>query len=613
MLSVKDDLPGCLNLPQVVRLNRTKYDNLKKKVIACTNKDLGVDLQYGLLPTFELDEFLEYCDALNKDIVVRYPDFETNTVRKKIPPKTKAESDALADKTFKSYMASVDEAFFIAQGLVRRLHEGEILELDYRRIFDKAGDIIERALSNVPFEPQTRFFYGPGASLSGFEFDVTPKGQPRTYKSRLAKLSSLAGELDDLELFFEPSLAEQIRQTSVYSSWSWDKLHQVPKNADKNRVITITSVLRKAKQKGIGEWIRKAYRSIRSCNINHNLDTCARDHQVLAWIASKTDFFDTYDFSSASDRITFPILEEVLLGKPRPNCQKLWDMMQRSSSLGFEWKGQRYTYRSFPMGYSFTFELESLVFFALTVAFLLNWGFTLDEAPLDNCIAYLVSTYGDDLIVALSRARKSFERFFGSIGFKLNDEKSFSIETSFRESCGADFNAGTFVRGFYVKTRHPTIRDFLRITNFTKVNYNVTDSFLNTLPFYRKIKSAYGLNLCKLSVNKLIGRNSIFTKDVPVSVLLSDEDTTPKFILQYSQTRRSKTWLDAHLLFDTDYTLLTAGEDESEHAFSFSDTETGDTLRLRSITRTDGNFFMRLSESWVDDLILKYDPDLVLL
>jgi hypothetical protein len=265
------------------------------------------------------------------------------------------------------------------------------------------------------------------------------------------------------------------------------------------------------------------------------------------------------------------------------------------------------------MGYSFTFELESLIFFALTVAFLSNWGFTLDEAPLDNCIAYLVSTYGDDLIVALSRARKSFERFFGSIGFKLNDEKSFSIETSFRESCGADFNAGTFVRGFYVKTRHPTIRDFLRITNFTKVNYNVTDSFLNTLPFYRKIKSAYGLNLCKLSVNKLIGRNSIFTKDVPVSVLLSDEDTVPKFILQYSQTRRSKTWLDAHLLFDTDYTLLTAGEDESEHAFSFSDTETGDTLRLRSITRNDGNFFMRLSESWVDDLILKYDPDLVLL
>lgn len=613
MLSVKDDLPGHLDLPQVVRLNRTKYDKLKKRVIACTNKDLGVDLQYGLLPTFELDEFLEYCDALNKDIIVRYPDFETNTVRKKIPPKTKAESEALADTTFKSYMASVDEAFFIANNLVKRIHQGEILELDYRRIFDKAGDIVERALSNVPFEPQTRFFYGPGASLSGFEFDVTPKGQPRTYKSRLAKLSSLAGELDDLELFFEPSLAEQIRQTSVYSSWSWDKLHQVPKNADKNRVITITSVLRKAKQKGIGEWIRKAYRSIRSCNINHNLDTCARDHQVLAWIASKTSFFDTYDFSSASDRITFPILEEVLLGKPRPNCQKLWDMMQRSSSLGFEWKGQRYTYRSFPMGYSFTFELESLIFFALTVAFLLNWGFTLNEAPLDAAIAYLVSTYGDDLIVALSRARKSFERFFESIGFKLNAEKSFSIETSFRESCGADFNAGTFVRGFYVKTRHPTIRDFLRITNFTKVNYNVTDSFLNTLPFYRKIKSAYGLNLCKLSVNKLIGRNSIFAKDVPVSVLLSDEDTFPKFILMYSQTRRSKTWLDAHLLFDTDYTLLTAGEDESEHAFSFSDTETGDTLRLRSITRNDGNFFTRLSESWVDDLILKYDPDLMLL
>lgn len=613
MLSVKDDLPGHLNLPKVVRLNRTKYDKLKRKAIACTNRNLGVDLQYGLLPSFELDEFLSYCDALNEDILKRYPAFETSTVRKKIPPATKTESLKLAEKTFISYMASVDEAFFIANNLRRRIRQGEVLELDYRRVFDTAGDIIERALGHVPFEPQTRFFYGPGASLSGFEFDIHFNGEARTYKSRLAKLSSLAGDMDDLELFFEPSLAEQIRQTGVSSSWSWDKLYQVPKDISKNRVITITSVLRKAKQKAIGEWIRKAYRSIRSCNVNHNLDTCARDHQVLAWIASKTNFFDTYDFSSASDRITFPILEEVLLGKPRPNCQKLWDLMQRSSSLGFEWGGQRYTYRSFPMGYSFTFELESLLFFALTVAFLLNWGFTLNEAPLDCCIAYLVSTYGDDLIVAFSRARKSFERFFESIGFKLNAEKSFSIETSFRESCGADFDNGTFVRGFYVKTRSPTIRDFLRITNFTKVNYGVRDSFLNTLPFYRKITSAYGLNLCKLSQDKLIGRNSIFAKDVPVSVLLTDEESFPRFILMYSQTRKPKDWLDASLLFDTDYTLLTAGEDESEHACSFSVSETGDTLRLRSLTRNDGNFFMRLSESWVDDLILKYDPDLMLL
>jgi len=613
MLSVKDDLPGRLDLPQVVRLNRTKYDKLKNKVIACTNKDIGVDLQYGLLPTFNLEEFLEYCDALNRDILVRYPDYEADTVRKKIPPRTKAESDALADRTFKSYMASVDEAFKIANDLVKRLHSNEILELDYRRIFDKAGDIIESALSSVPFEPQTRFFYGPGASLSGLEFDIDRNGKYRTYRSRLAKLSSLVGELDNLELFFEPSLAEQIRQTGVPSSWSWDKLHQVPKNIDKNRVITITSVLRKAKQKGIGEWIREAYRSIRSCNVNHNLDSCARDHQVLAWIASKTNFFDTYDFSSASDRITFPILEEVLLGKPRPNCQKLWDLMQESSSLGFEWKGSRYTYRSFPMGYSFTFELESLIFFALTVAFLLNWGFTLDEPPIERYIAFLTSTFGDDLIVAFCRKRKSFERFFESIGFKLNAEKSFSIETSFRESCGADFNNGTFVRGFYVKTRNPSIRDFIRITNYVKVNYNVKDSFLNTLPFYRKIKSAYGLSLCQLSIDRLIGRNSIFTKDVPVSVLLTDSDSTPKFILTYSQTHKAKDWLDANLLFDTDYSLLRAGEDESEHAFSFSYTETGNTLRLRSITRNDGYFFSRLSESWVDDLILKYDPDLLLL
>jgi hypothetical protein len=114
-------------------------------------------------------------------------------------------------------------------------------------------------------------------------------------------------------------------------------------------------------------------------------------------------------------------------------------------------------------------------------------------------------------------------------------------------------------------------------------------------------------------MNKLIGRNSIFAKDVPVSVLLSDSDNVPKFLLMYSQTHKAKGWLDAHLLFDTDYSLLAAGEDESENAFSFSDADTGNTLRLRSLTRNDGNFFTRLSESWVDELILKYDPELLLL
>jgi hypothetical protein len=608
MISVKDAAPRRSTAHRAVGLNRGRYDKLKKKVIACTNQDRPADLQYGFLPTLQLEEFLKYCDFLTETIVKHCPDYETNTVRKKLPPATAEEATALKSKTFANYMAAVDEAFDIAQSLLRRLDSGEVMELDYNRIFSDAGDIIESALASVPYCKQTRIFYGPGSSSVGVD------GLNHcTYKSRVGKLASLCGDLSNLELFFEEDLADQIRQTGCQSEYTWDKLHQVPKDAAKNRVITITSVLRKAEQKAIGEWIRKAYRSIKRGGMNHNLDTCARDHQVLAWIASKTGLFDTYDFSSASDRITFPIVERVLTHyKRKPNCLQLWHLMQESSSLGFEWEGQFYTYRSFPMGYVFPFEFESLFFFALTVAFLLNWGFNTNEVPLPSRVAYMVSTFGDDTIVPYARPKSSFERFYGNLGFKLNAEKSFSLESSFRESCGADFNNGVFVRGFYVKTRTPSIRDFLRITNYVKLNFNVSDLELSKNAYYKKTVSLYGLRLSSLSVTKLVNRNALFTKDVPVSVLLVDnEDTDPKFLIMYGQTHTKKEWLDCHLLFCTDYSLLANGYEECESSFSEKDAD--DTLRLRSVTQNDARFFEVLSERWVDDLILKYDPTLCLL
>jgi hypothetical protein len=608
MISVKDAAPQRFRTHRVAELTRSRYDNLKKKVIACTNQDRPADLQYGFLPKLELDGFLRYCDFLAQAAKQHCPDFESETVRKKLPPATVEEAHALKSKTFANYMANVDEAFQMAQSLIRRLDSGEVMELDYDRIFRDAGDIIESALASVPYSRQTRIFYGPGSSSVGIN------GLNHcTYRSRVGKAASLCGDLSNLELFFEEDLADQIRQTGCQSEFSWDKLYQVPKDATKNRVITITSVLRKAEQKAIGEWIRKAYRNVKRGGMNHNLDTCARDHQVLAWIASKTGLFDTYDFSSASDRITFPIVERVLTHYAyKPNCLKLWHLMQEASSLGFEWEGERYTYRSFPMGYSFPFEFESLFFFALTVAFLLNWGFTTNEPPLRPAYAYMVSTYGDDTIVPYSRPKSSFERFFGNLGFKLNADKSFSLESSFRESCGADFNNGVFVRGFYVKTRTPSIRDFLRITNYVKLNFNVSDSELSKNAYYKKIVSLYGLHLSSLSVTKLVNRNALFTKDVPVNLLLVDQkDADPKFLLMYSVTHTKKEWLDCHLLFCTDYSLLVNGYEECES--NFSETDAQETLRLRSITRNDARFFEVLSENWVDDLILKFDPQLCLL
>jgi hypothetical protein len=92
------------------------------------------------------------------------------------------------------------------------------------------------------------------------------------------------------------------------------------------------------------------------------------------------------------------------------------------------------------MGNGFTFELESLIFWSVAKACseLLN-------------LESEVSVYGDDIIID-SRGYDLLTRSLSELGFFVNSEKSFS-SGPFRESCGADWFKGTWIRPFYVKQR----------------------------------------------------------------------------------------------------------------------------------------------------------------
>jgi len=89
------------------------------------------------------------------------------------------------------------------------------------------------------------------------------------------------------------------------------------------------------------------------------------------------------------------------------------------------------------MGNGFTFEVESLIFFALALT-------VVPRGEQD-----LVTVFGDDIILPRAYASEYIERL-EYLGFETNSSKSF-LAGSFFESCGTDWFKGNDVRPFFLK------------------------------------------------------------------------------------------------------------------------------------------------------------------
>jgi hypothetical protein len=90
------------------------------------------------------------------------------------------------------------------------------------------------------------------------------------------------------------------------------------------------------------------------------------------------------------------------------------------------------------MGNGFTFELESLLFYAIAKATAYFTG-----------TSGTISVYGDDIIIP-SQMYHDLTFVLKILGFSVNPDKSFS-EGPFRESCGGHFYNGTRVTPFYIR------------------------------------------------------------------------------------------------------------------------------------------------------------------
>jgi hypothetical protein len=215
----------------------------------------------------------------------------------------------------------------------------------------------------------------------------------------------------------------------------------VPKNAKTHRVIAKEPHVNSYLQKGFGKYLRRRLRTVAGVDLSDQTR-----NQRLARHGSLTGELATIDLSGASDTISFELVRELL---PSPWFGLLEQIRSRLGRLDDSW----FYYEKFSsMGNAYTFELESLIFWALSDAVL-----ELEDR------GRTIGVYGDDIIVP-SSSFDTVARILVFCGFTLNVKKSFS-SGPFRESCGQDFFLGINVRPIFLKEDISNVESLYRLAN----------------------------------------------------------------------------------------------------------------------------------------------------
>ncbi len=216
-----------------------------------------------------------------------------------------------------------------------------------------------------------------------------------------------------------------------------NKVTTVPKSAKTDRVIAIEPDWNMFFQRAVGTMIRRRLNrfGLLTPSAQHNNRNAARD-------ASLTGSHSTIDLSSASDSVSLALCEALL-----PECwfQHLLRLRSEQGSI----QGKTVTYEKISsMGNGFTFELETLLFYALAKA---------------CCKEGKVLVYGDDIIVPVEYHESVVCALVNS-GFVVNTKKTFS-SGPFRESCGGHFHTGKEVTPPYFKEEITDVAGVIRTAN----------------------------------------------------------------------------------------------------------------------------------------------------
>lgn len=313
----------------------------------------------------------------------------------------------------------------------RSLSVHSVYEKEVDPVLHGASRKIAQILGRIPPLNSLAMCYGPGANTNVKSATACPRAKLSAALACSHELSPSVAEL--LEEF--PHIANLHSLYQSEEAWCCEvqvhpgKVMFVPKNCKTLRSICVEPVLNGLAQKGIGSYMRARLRQfgldLSTQEFNRN---AAREGSVTGELA-------TIDLSMASDCVARELVYELL---PVDWAMFLDRFITRSVIVdGKEVQLEKFS----SMGNGFTFELESLIFWALALA----------AADLLHYPSNRVLAYGDDIIVP-TRCYQLLTRVLSACGFVVNDDKSFCTG-HFRESCGSDYLYGFDIRPFYLKAK----------------------------------------------------------------------------------------------------------------------------------------------------------------
>lgn len=330
------------------------------------------------------------------------------------------------------FIAAEEKCAAVNEYLSRVWYNPASDDVDTLLLLERAQRIVKRILGRCPALDTLVGRFGPGSN------DIVRSKHMRYEKYDKVSCTTRLHAL--LTTFIGPVRTPLWDVSSALIN-DCEAITTVDKNSLTDRTIGITVSLNGFYQLALGQAMRVKLDRYRGVPIEHLQDV----HGELCRIASSV--ISTIDLSMASDTVSWMLVRLLL-----PDD---WFFLADAFRVGHfvhPLTGDKTEYQKFSaMGNGFTFELETLLFYAICLA---------AGVPRD-----CVSTYGDD-VICTERFGPTCSTALQQCGFVLNVDKTF-LTGSFKESCGHDYFNGRDVRPYYLRDLR-SVSDLVKFANLIR-------------------------------------------------------------------------------------------------------------------------------------------------
>ncbi|DAD52425.1 RNA-directed RNA polymerase [ssRNA phage SRR5466725_9] len=219
-------------------------------------------------------------------------------------------------------------------------------------------------------------------------------------------------------------------------------LFTVPKNSEVDRAACKEPEVNVYLQRAVGLFFRKRLK-----RSGIDLTNQSNNRQLARMGSTRGEVrYATLDLSSASDTVSSTLVEQILPVKWHALLSDIRVPLVKCGSDTVEM--QMFS----TMGNGFTFELETLIFWAISRA----------VATLIRRKGRIL-VYGDDIVVHEEVAR-ALTRVLPWFGFVVNEKKSF-LSGFFRESCGGHYLNGWDITPVFHRKEVTSMTDVIQLAN----------------------------------------------------------------------------------------------------------------------------------------------------